>query len=207
MNFKGLAAGVALALLASQAEALTFTGSYTVSPLNTNGVNGLALATSDLTPGPGRNFTFELNTVGESVAVNLFRLYTPETFIQADDEVPAPLSIAFNFVGGSSGSLHGETRGYVSGNFHNAGLSWQSESQLLFGNGGVLNLAANPAFFNGGENGTTPGIGAGYDVFVFFRLDNAPGAVPEPATWALMIGGFGLAGAALRSRKERKYVV
>lgn len=32
--------------------------------------------------------------------------------------------------------------------------------------------------------------------------DNALGAVPEPATWALMIGGFGLAGAALRRRRS-----
>ena len=29
----------------------------------------------------------------------------------------------------------------------------------------------------------------------------APAGVPEPATWALMLGGFGLAGAALRSRR------
>ncbi|MBL8772620.1 MAG: PEP-CTERM sorting domain-containing protein [Phenylobacterium sp.] len=28
------------------------------------------------------------------------------------------------------------------------------------------------------------------------------GGVPEPSTWALMIGGFGLAGAALRGRKQ-----
>ncbi|MGZ3376624.1 MAG: PEPxxWA-CTERM sorting domain-containing protein, partial [Phenylobacterium sp.] len=28
------------------------------------------------------------------------------------------------------------------------------------------------------------------------------GAVPEPASWALMIGGFGLAGAALRRRRQ-----
>jgi hypothetical protein len=33
-----------------------------------------------------------------------------------------------------------------------------------------------------------------------FKNDGA-GGVPEPASWALMIGGFGLAGAALRRRK------
>ncbi|WP_293679014.1 PEPxxWA-CTERM sorting domain-containing protein [uncultured Phenylobacterium sp.] len=35
-----------------------------------------------------------------------------------------------------------------------------------------------------------------YDDFTF-----TPNAVPEPSTWALMIGGFGLAGAALRRRR------
>jgi PEP-CTERM motif len=32
-------------------------------------------------------------------------------------------------------------------------------------------------------------------------LDNVSAAVPEPATWAMMIAGFGLAGAALRRRR------
>ena len=32
-------------------------------------------------------------------------------------------------------------------------------------------------------------------------LDNVTAAVPEPATWAMMIAGFGLAGAALRRRR------
>ena len=33
------------------------------------------------------------------------------------------------------------------------------------------------------------------------RFDGAAAGVPEPASWALMIGGFGLAGAALRRRR------
>ena len=37
---------------------------------------------------------------------------------------------------------------------------------------------------------------------VAFEFDNiAVAAVPEPATWGLMIGGFGLAGASLRRRR------
>jgi hypothetical protein len=37
------------------------------------------------------------------------------------------------------------------------------------------------------------------------KLDDgisAPGGVPEPASWALMLGGFGLLGAAMRRRRE-----
>ena len=34
-----------------------------------------------------------------------------------------------------------------------------------------------------------------------FSIDTVPGGVPEPASWALMIAGFGLAGASLRRRR------
>ena len=35
----------------------------------------------------------------------------------------------------------------------------------------------------------------------------ATAAVPEPASWALMIAGFGMAGAMLRSRQRRAVLV
>ena len=38
---------------------------------------------------------------------------------------------------------------------------------------------------------------------VAFTGPAAPGAVPEPATWAMMILGFGLVGSGLRRRRER----
>jgi PEP-CTERM motif len=37
---------------------------------------------------------------------------------------------------------------------------------------------------------------------VFFGSAAAAGAVPEPASWAMMIGGFGMAGAAIRRRRK-----
>lgn len=39
-----------------------------------------------------------------------------------------------------------------------------------------------------------------YETGKTYRLDVSAAAVPEPMTWALMLGGFGLAGAALRRR-------
>nr|WP_295113528.1 PEPxxWA-CTERM sorting domain-containing protein [uncultured Caulobacter sp.] len=41
------------------------------------------------------------------------------------------------------------------------------------------------------------------DGIVFARIGttNTPGAVPEPATWAMMLAGFGLLGGELRRRR------
>ena len=36
--------------------------------------------------------------------------------------------------------------------------------------------------------------------------DSVVGAVPEPATWAMMIGGFGIAGASMRRRRNKAKV-
>jgi len=38
---------------------------------------------------------------------------------------------------------------------------------------------------------------------VAFRSATVTGAVPEPATWAMMIAGFGLVGGAMRRRSTK----
>ena len=40
-----------------------------------------------------------------------------------------------------------------------------------------------------------------------FELDNIAGAVPEPATWAMMVGGMGFVGFAMRRRKTQATVL
>jgi PEP-CTERM motif len=43
----------------------------------------------------------------------------------------------------------------------------------------------------------------GIDNIDFTVGDGTPGPVPEPSTWAMMIGGFGMIGGALRYRRRR----
>jgi PEP-CTERM motif len=48
---------------------------------------------------------------------------------------------------------------------------------------------------------TDPGVSFTSDSGVFLGSGLTPGAVPEPASWALMIAGFGLVGSAVRRRR------
>ncbi len=57
----------------------------------------------------------------------------------------------------------------------------------------ALSINFGGAGFQGGDDESWA-----IDNFALFADD---GAVPEPATWALMVGGFGIAGAALRRRR------
>ena len=50
-----------------------------------------------------------------------------------------------------------------------------------------------------GQYNAVPGTGDGNDYAGNFRFTSA--TVPEPASWALMLGGFGLVGAGIRRRK------
>jgi len=92
----------------------------------------------------------------------------------------------------------------------------ETASTIAFGRGlasqfQILGTSAGFAQFGGdvvfsGDVGSpifTPGT---YSFNGFFSsgtltITAVPGSVPEPATWAMMIGGLGIAGGALRRRK------
>ena len=85
------------------------------------------------------------------------------------------------------------------------------------GNDALMSSTANGDWWASATNRTVKLTSTGQKIYgvkfsydsTAFELDNVGfGAVPEPATWAMMIVGFGLIGAALRaSRKSTKQVV
>jgi hypothetical protein len=67
--------------------------------------------------------------------------------------------------------------------------------------GNTAVLFANPNPGNSFSWNTNQLDGKGMSHMVFFGSQGV--RVPEPATWALMIGGFGMVGAAMRRRNDR----
>jgi len=79
--------------------------------------------------------------------------------------------------------------GYVSGSAINSTATWQYKT-LTGGEAGSLGLTVGTYVYKLGTDTITVHIGT-----------SAP-AVPEPASWALMILGFGVVGATLRNRRK-----
>lgn len=78
-----------------------------------------------------------------------------------------------------------------------AGTYWFSLQNAVTANGNPIYWDVN----NGPSSAFQSGVGAvGSESFTLYS--NANGAVPEPASWALMLGGFGLVGGAMRSRRK-----
>ncbi|WEK44155.1 MAG: PEPxxWA-CTERM sorting domain-containing protein [Candidatus Sphingomonas colombiensis] len=94
-------------------------------------------------------------------------------------------SLTLHFVGGSSIT-------YVGGQIIND-LVFPSGNQSANGSNGVVTYNANGGpLINGATFSSEQNS---------FEFDNLARAVPEPATWALMILGFGAIGGAMRRRR------
>jgi hypothetical protein len=127
---------------------------------------------------------WDAGTISQSFATILGEMYTV-SFAYSRNAASAPNPATATV---SAGGSFLDVVAANDGSFGSANnFLWKTGSFTFVGTGNTetISLAA-----------TIPGNGG-----VFFDNVSVSGAVPEPATWALMIGGFGMAGATLRRRR------
>jgi hypothetical protein len=198
-----LAAAAVAAVAFSSAPAMA---SVTIEgdPANTtvngfSGSNGLLISGSGLAFGP-----FTLTNVGSSFTTDVVTIGTPETTVNLfEDTNPRQISVDFSFLNpaDATGSpVTGSSFGFIIP-FTGCGI--------LFGGCGAVDWSNTPTVFNFGNGGSfsvllhdaafgTPGSAHVSGTFTYLT---AP--VPEPATWAMMLLGFGAVGFAMRRTKSR----
>lgn len=196
------AAAVALSFAAVPAAEAAVTFSGGVSNVVANNVDpGLVVHT-----GLYNSFNFDLDVGDHSGPIGLFTIWTDERDISlGEDTSPRAITVQFNFLQPDGPWSGGPVEGKTFGLFldQSGKVTWDAPEIYTFGNGGQLKVTLNPTQFNDGFFGTLPGKKYGAVVTGNFEYLQAPlqSAVPEPATWAMMITGFGLAGAAIRRRR------
>jgi hypothetical protein len=82
-----------------------------------------------------------------------------------------------------------------------------ASSNLLTMVPGVLNPIEDEAYFGASNARWIENDGLNLGVQIFGDAISAPSAVPEPATWVMMMIGFGAVGFGLRSRRKRHVAV
>jgi hypothetical protein len=222
-----LAATAGLALAASQAQATTFSGTWELTAFSStdpglvlgytsinssfDGIDLSALNPQDIDL--FKIFTNEADVSGADLG-------------SADIQ----LKFTFTEPTGNDGPvfIDGDTNGFSTwtwlGNFQGGHLEWSNggQAQLQWGfddpnlvDPGRMTITVNGGDFNVGWFGTDRDCNLftgrcdaekkGMIVTANFDWDNDPtfgvSAAPEPGTWALMIMGFGAAGATLRRRR------
>lgn len=154
-------------------------------------------------PGPaaprcGARTTINIRQSANSVSTGTsnFGAFTPTLSHCIQLPLPAAFDLGeFLFEFASGDTLFGTYSGQVT--FNAPGLFDVSQTHVVTGGTGVF-AGASGSFFSSGQivfAGGPPQVTQS-----FSGVLDAPG-IPEPASWALMIGGFGLAGTALRRRR------
>ncbi|RYY08645.1 MAG: PEP-CTERM sorting domain-containing protein [Alphaproteobacteria bacterium] len=205
MVTKGLLAATALVTLPSVAQATVVVSNVNISvPNNIDGVyinlvTGATGSSSAVVSG------YDLNVYNNGAGLTFYGPASPSGILVAAIATPATLSVALDLapgtVIGSSGTYNQfqnvGTLFQVAGN-HILGFRFQNEST------GALNYAYARITTATGT-GTSLGFPATITQLVYENSGAAltvaaVGAVPEPTTWAMLIGGFGVLGATMRRR-------
>lgn len=119
----------------------------------------------------------------------------------ADTRSPTLASKVFDFLsiyeGDTSGTLQfsGSVADYATAAASQKTFAANTKYTVVVGT--APKFDADPDVEVSGRNAQT----YNYDRSISFTLSGVTGAVPEPATWAMMILGFGVVGAALRRRR------
>jgi PEP-CTERM motif len=121
---------------------------------------------------------------------------------------------------GSTGGIS-QTLATIAGQSYQISFDLQNDGgtptsfEALFGSNQLFSLTNSAAFGYTTFSTTSTAVGASTALSfsfrqdpAFFSLDNisvtaVSGAVPEPATWAMMLLGFGMVGASMRRRHPR----
>lgn len=134
---------------------------------------------------------------------SFFTVGTAEGSVELfEDTVHYPISVLFNFANpfDAAGSpITGQSFGYYK-LFSSCGLifggcgaiTWDGAQVFSFGQGGTFSIALNNVSFG------TPGTAN-----VGGTITLLTPSVPEPATWAMMLLGFGAVGFAMRRTRPR----
>lgn len=202
--FLGAIAAVTFATPAI-ADPVQIQGTATATVHNTD--PGLVLWS---TPG-AFNVSLDLDGSPASSAfvANLFTVGTDEgsvNFLPAEDNIAYPISVLFSFTNpwdASGNAITGQSFGFIALNpFSSCGIlaggcgtvQWSGPQTFSFGYGGSFDVALNNVTFG------TPG-GAQVGGTFTLRSNSVP-PVPEPATWAMMLVGFGAVGYAIRRNRK-----
>ena len=208
-KFVALLAGataVAVAASASAATTVSFNGGSGALPANATIVEdfeSFAPGTPGAAIGPNA-FVYNDSVSGQSARPAFGSTGNFATVLSGGSySIDFGPTKAFSFVLGSLDTYNtltlkyenGTSQSYIGGQIIND-LTFPSGNQISGETNGVVtySAASGPrivgAVFQSSQNS--------------FEVDNlATGAVPEPATWAMMIGGFGLVGAVSRRRSRQ----
>lgn len=143
----------------------------------------------DLTRATDALLAFDYNIVSELG-------YDALNLAFSTDGVFGPAKMLTPMSGGAYATVSGDALKLIGGK----GYSGVQSGQAVFDLSGLAGQVVDLRFQFASDYAL---VGRGVQIDNLLVTGTLPSAVPEPATWAMMIMGFGLAGGAIRSRRRR----